>query len=232
MNNRKTRTTTIAIKAEPVPVAAGEFSSWLGLTRQAQRQKTAGSDVPCGECNACCRSSYFIHITPADTQAVKRIPKALLFPAPGLPKGNVLMGYNDKGQCPMLVENKCSIYAHRPQTCRDYDCRVYAATGIELTDAAQAGIAERVANWRFEYPNEVDRKEHAAVLATAAFLRERKAAFPPRSLPGNPAQLAILAIKVYEVFFELGGQGGAKPADADIAKAVMAALDKFDAAAK
>ncbi|MEC5160461.1 MULTISPECIES: YkgJ family cysteine cluster protein [unclassified Janthinobacterium] len=230
MSKRTTRT-TIAIKAEPAPVAAGEFASWLGLTRHAQRQKTAGSDVPCGECNACCRSSYFIHLTPADTQAVKRIPKALLFPAPGLPKGNVLMGYNDKGQCPMLVENTCSIYAHRPQTCRDYDCRIYAATGIELTDAAQASIAERVANWRFAYPGEVDRKEHAAVLATAAFLRERKAAFPPRSLPGNPAQLAILAIKVHRVFFDLGEQAGAKPADADIAKAVMAALEQFDVSA-
>ena len=74
----------------------------------------------------------FIHIQPEETQTLQRIPRALLFPAPGLPKGHVLMGYCDKGQCPMLVDNQCSIYEHRPQTCRDYDCRVFAATGISV----------------------------------------------------------------------------------------------------
>src|SRR4051812_18756771 len=104
---------------------AGEFSSWLRHTRRALHLKTVGADVPCGECTGCCRSSLFIHIKPEETRARARIPKALQFPAPGLPKGNVLMGYNKKGECPMLVDGKCSIYEDRPQTCRDYDCRIF-----------------------------------------------------------------------------------------------------------
>src|SRR5262249_465616 len=127
MNKSKSR---IAVKdiTEQQELPAGEFSSWLRLTRRALQLKNIGADVPCGECNACCGSSYFIHIKPEETQTLNRIPKALLFPAPGLPKGNVLMGYNEKGECPMLIDNKCSIYEHRPQTCRDFDCRIFAAT--------------------------------------------------------------------------------------------------------
>lgn len=39
------------------------------------------------------------------------IPAELLFPAPGLPKGHVLLGYDANGHCPMLAEGGCSIFA-------------------------------------------------------------------------------------------------------------------------
>ncbi len=63
----------------------------------------------------------FVHIKPDETQTLRRIPRALLFPAPGLPKGHRVMGYDDRGYCPMLVDDKCSIYEDRPQACRTYD---------------------------------------------------------------------------------------------------------------
>jgi Fe-S-cluster containining protein len=213
---------------------AGEFSAWLRHTRHAQRLGTVGSDVPCGTCNACCRSSYFIHIRPDEKQTLARIPRALLFPAPGLPAGNVLMGYDEQGRCPMLIDDRCSIYAHRPQTCRDFDCRVFAATGITLEgNEAQAMIAERVRHWRFDFPSETDRKEYSAVRAAAAFLQEREEWFPPGMLPQNPVQLAVLAIRVYDVFSELNETSaatGERPPDAEVAKAVMAAMQQLETA--
>ncbi|MET3133746.1 Fe-S-cluster containining protein [Oxalobacteraceae bacterium GrIS 1.11] len=217
----------IAVESAPPALPAGEFSVWLAATRKAQQVKDLGADVPCGACNACCRAAYFIHIKPEESQALKRIPKALLFAAPGLPKGNVLMGYNEKGECPMLVEGQCSIYAHRPQTCRDYDCRIHAATGIALDGAEQALIAARVRSWQFSYPQETDRKQYAAVRAAATFLREHKDCFPAKTLPGNPAELAILAIKVYQAF--CGADQAATRADADIARAVMETFAQFEA---
>lgn len=63
----------------------------------------------------------FIHIKPEEAEAIQRIPRALLFPAPGRPKGHLLMGYDGEGRCPMLAGDECSIYEHRPQTCRDYE---------------------------------------------------------------------------------------------------------------
>jgi uncharacterized protein len=175
-------------------VPAGKFSSWL--------HRTGDLDVPCGSCTGCCRSSMFIHIKPEEKRALARIPKELLFPAPGLPKGHVLMGHNERGECPMLIKDKCSIYADRPQTCRDYDCRVYAATGTLPDTAAQPFVAERVRAWEFEAADEASKNELAAVRACATFLAKNEAGFPTEALPRNPAQRAILAIRMHRLFLE------------------------------
>ncbi len=209
---------------------AGEFSQWLHSTWHAQQGGNAGANVPCGDCNACCRSSMFIHIRADETRSLKRIPKQLLFPVPGLPKGHVLMGYDRNGRCPMLVDDRCSIYQDRPQTCRDYDCRIFAATGIALDEKVQADIAAQVKAWRFTYPAERDRQEHEAVRAAAMFLQQNARLFPPRALPLNPVQLALTALKVYTVFHDLMQPGmGTRRGDTEIVKAIMAALEQFDA---
>jgi hypothetical protein len=72
-------------------VSAGEFSNWLRVTEAALRSGEDGTDVPCGSCRGCCRSSMFIHIGPEEVETIRRIPKGLLFPAPGFPRGHVLM---------------------------------------------------------------------------------------------------------------------------------------------
>ena len=66
----------------------------------------------------------------AETDTLALIPPELLFPVPGLPSGHVLMGYAERGGCPMLIEGKCSIYAARPRIFRTYECRVFPAAGI------------------------------------------------------------------------------------------------------
>ncbi len=210
---------------------AGGFSSWLRRTRSAL-VKENGANVPCGECNACCRSSYFIHIRPEETQTLIRIPGKLLFAAPGLPKGNVLLGYDENGRCPMLIDDKCSFYEHRPLTCRNYDCRIFAAAGIAAGDDDKALITQRIRRWKFSYPVKRDRDQHSAVQAAAMFLRERAECFPAGVVPSNSSQLAILAIKVYGVFLkyddECGKTGHVSP-DLEVAKAVMEANEKFEA---
>ena len=216
-------------------VPAGQFSSWLRRMRTALANDD-GIEVPCGECNACCRSSYFIHVRPEETQTLARIPEELLFPAPGLPEGNVLLGFDDNGHCPMLVDGQCSIYEHRPLTCRSYDCRVFAAAGIAAGIATggdeKALVDQRVGRWEFTPTTTRDRSEHTAVRAAARFLRERADCFPAGVVPGNPTQLAILAIKVHEVFLkddEESGETGRNPPDLDVAKAVMEAMEKLGA---
>jgi len=210
--------------------AAGGFSDWLRHTRSA-RLNDSGADVPCGDCTACCTSSYFIHIAPEELETLARIPDQLLFPAPGQPKGNVLMGYDKNGHCPMLVDNRCSIYAHRPQTCRTYDCRIFPAAGIAVSEPEKALIAQRAQQWRFDYPTQRDRREHAAVQAAATFLNERAECFP-NGVPKHSTQLAVLAIEVYEVFLELhenAAASGGTPTDLEIANAVIEAKQKLEA---
>lgn len=142
----------------------------------------------------------FIHIEPRE-KALERIPRGLLFAAPGWPKGHLVMGYNEQGHCPMLVEEKCSVYEDRPRTCRRYDCRVFAATGIEV-EPGLPEINDRVQAWEFSYASGESRYEQELVLEAAAFLMEKYDLFPQGSLPSHPAPLAALALQVYKLFAE------------------------------
>lgn len=183
---------------------AGPFAPWLLELVRAQ-EEGVGIQVPCGECTACCTSSQFIHIAPSEEEALARIPGALLFPAPGLPKGHVVLGYDEHGHCPMFADGRCSIYEHRPRTCRTYDCRALAAAGGELDEADKALLSERTRRWRFDVSTPLDQALQSAVRAAAAFLREHAAGWPEGLVPRNPTQLAFLAIQVHDVFLERAG---------------------------
>ena len=141
-------------------LGAGDFGVWLDGMRGALRGER-DADVPCGPCAACCTSSQFIHIEPDEADALAHIPPALLFPAPRLAAGHMVMGYDERGHCPMFKDGGCSIYEHRPRTCRTYDCRVFAATGVQITD--KPAIAAQVARWRFAFPSAADRERYEAV---------------------------------------------------------------------
>lgn len=135
----------------------------------------ADADVPCGGCTACCTSSQFVHIGPDEVDTLRHIPAVLLFPAPRMPKGHVLLGYDERGHCPMLVDGACSIYEHRPRTCRTYDCRVFPAAGVDAGEDGKEAIGRRVRRWRFDYPTEGDRGAHDAVRAAARFASDPSA---------------------------------------------------------
>lgn len=148
------------------PIPAGEFRAWLTGMRAALRGE-ADSDVPCGSCTACCTSSQFVHIEPDETAALAVIPPELLFPAPGQPPGHLVMGYDQDGCCPMLVDGACTIYDQRPRTCRVYDCRLFTALG-RVNDATPL-IAQRIRSWEFTCADDdsralMDRVRSAGVL--------------------------------------------------------------------
>ena len=180
---------------------AGDFSSWL-MELDAALRGHSDSKVPCGSCYTCCTSSQFIHIAPDETDTLAHIDARLLFPAPGAPRGHVLLGYDERGHCPMLVENRCTIYAHRPRTCRTYDCRAFPAAGLTVADMPenQQRIGQHADRWRFRYHTKADRTRQQAVVSAARYLREHTAELPPDSVPNNPTQLAVLAILVHQVF--------------------------------
>ena len=205
-------------------IEAGEFSSWLRDSLTALKDD-AEMDVPCGECNACCRSSFFIHIKPDETDTLSHIPAELLFPAPGLPEGNVLMGYDEKGHCPMLKKGACSIYEHRPLTCRSYDCRIFPATGIQISGKDKILINRQVERWKFSLTEPEDVELQKAAKKSASFLKNKSKLFPPGELPGNPTQLAIMALKVYDLFLE---EGDKSVDDKKMVEAVVQAGKKFN----
>jgi len=186
--------------ADGTALPAGSFSRWL--TRMSLALMSEGaSDVPCGDCTACCKGSYFIHVQPGEA-ALGRIPAALLFPAPGARAVRV-MGYDVQGRCPMLAGDRCSIYEDRPQTCRTYDCRIFAATGLAEPGAAKAPIMARAARWRFDYTDEAERQRHEQ-LKSAAWSVVGAADALGGVLPGNATQLAMLLVRHHALLLTAG----------------------------
>lgn len=179
--------TRVADDTNSGPLDAGDYSTWLRGMQAALRGEQ-DSDVPCGTCTACCTSSQFVHIEPDESDTLAQIPRELLFPAPRSARGHVLMGYDERGHCPMLVDGLCSIYAHRPRTCRTYDCRVFPAAGIDPDDD-KPEIADRARRWQFGHPAEADTELHDATRRAAARLRERDQGSP------NATAVAVRAVE-------------------------------------
>jgi hypothetical protein len=194
--------------ADDTPLPAGDFGTWVVEMQDAIRGARESS-VPCGGCTACCTSSQFVHIAPAEKDTLAHIPAELLFPAPFMPEGHVLLGYDERGHCPMLVDNGCSIYEHRPQTCRTYDCRVFAAAGVEPDPAeGKELIAQRTRRWVFDFPTAGDRVRRGAVVAAATFLAGHPEVFGADGPPGSTGR-AVLATQLHDLFVQPGAGDGA-----------------------
>jgi Fe-S-cluster containining protein len=184
-----------------------------------------GMDVPCGDCVGCCVSGYSLQLRPEDRRAAAKIPAQFVLSVMGFATGHLTVRPRPDGVCPMLVEGKCSIYADRPQTCFDYDCRIFAAAGIDAGGEDKAVINQRVRQWRFSYPEPTDLQEHEAVRAAAAFIRDRRDSFDVL-VPAGPMGIAVFAIKAYTVFLD---SRVTSSSDKEIARAIIEAVRAFDA---
>lgn len=191
---------------------AGRVTVWLGTVGPALRGR-GESDVPCGTCTACCRSSQFVLVEADEAEARAAIPADLLFPAPFRP-GAHLLPYDAEGRCPMLSDAGCTVYDARPRTCRAYDCRVFAAADVVPDKPA---VAEQVRRWRFDDRDPADADAHAAVMAAARWIGDHAASLPEHLVPPHPTALAVLAVEVHHLFLD-----GATPDD----PRVLAALEE------
>ena len=127
----------------------------------------------------------------------------------------------------MLVGTRCSIYADRPLTCRDYDCRIFAAAGIDAGSDDRSVINRRVRQWRFRYESSLARTTHTAVRDAAHFIKTKPHAFPGQP-PSIPTGIAVLAIKVHRVFLD---PTLSSKSDEQIARELIAESRRFDSIA-
>jgi hypothetical protein len=192
---------------------AGDFTAWLAAIGGVLAG-TGEADVPCGGCTACCASSQFVPIEPDETDTLAHVPAPLLFPAPRRPRGHVLLGYDERGRCPMLTDEGCSIYEHRPRACRAYDCRVFAAAGVDV-DGDRPLLAARARRWRFDHAGPDDLARHDAVRAAATHLRSHPDEVGPGRGTASGTGLAVRALAVHEAFLRRDGGGLRAVADPD-----------------
>jgi uncharacterized protein len=206
-------------------IPAGSFGQWLRAMRAVLRDEQ-DADVPCGDCVGCCVSSYPIPLRPRDAVARAQVPEQYLLPAPGRDPDHLLMGFREDGSCPFLAHRSCSIYADRPQTCRDYDCRIYAATGT-IVAGDRPVIAARAQAWRFTYAGREDQIAQAALRQAALFIQTWRGRFPVAMRAGQPTATAVMAIKTYEVFLAQPDDH-CDPAVAALVSRVVDAARAFD----
>ena len=84
----------------------------------------------------------------------------------------------------MLGEAGCTIYEHRPRTCRTYDCRVFPATGLLPDEPEKAAIAERASEWEFSHADDAALALQDRARALAASL--------PADVPATPRAVEAL----------------------------------------
>jgi uncharacterized protein len=81
--------------------------------------------VPCGACSACC---HYPSIVVDEKRDRMRLPHLLTERSP---EGELVLQRRPDGACAHLGEYGCTIYDQRPAVCRSFDCRVYAAMGLD-----------------------------------------------------------------------------------------------------
>lgn len=206
-----------------MPLDAGDFLGWMHDTL-ASFSSGMGNAVACGDCRACCRAGYFIPVRHDEHSTRRAIPTRLLVaPIGGQEQGSRLIATRRSGDCALLLDGDCSIYAQRPQACRDYDCRLFAAAGIS---SGVERVDLRVRRWRFAYPTAESRLAHQATRAVARFMLNNTEAFPGGRVPTRPADVAVAALKAHRVLLPSAEQ----PATArEAALAIIDVCRAFDA---
>jgi Fe-S-cluster containining protein len=202
------------VTGDDAPLAAGEFGTWLTSTRAALRGD-GDSEVPCGDCAACCTSSQFVLVEPDEADTKAHIPAQLLFPAPRRPKGYLLLGYDERGHCPMLVDVRCSIYEHRPRACRVYDCRIFVATGVPEPQEHAVEIGRRARRWQFDYATDDDRARHDTLKAAARYLADHANALGDDALATDSTRRAVVTLELHDLLVGADGETG-RPARCEV----------------
>lgn len=175
---------------------AGAFADWV-VAMQAGLRDGTGSDVPCGDCVACCTSGQTILVDADEVDALRHLPAEARSPlADG--SGDHVLVRDDGGRCVLLVDGSCTVYEHRPRRCRTYDCRIFAATGLRPEDDKPA-IATRAADWRFRYDRESDRRRQQATILAVTALRHVELGGRPTSA----TQLAAAAVLAHDEFLRV-----------------------------
>lgn len=138
--------------------AAGDLMGVLSDVRRmaeagARGDYTIPARVPCDGCTACC------HYARVDVHPHQETPESLAVLDLVEDAEGLSLRKREDGACVHLGPAGCTVYAHRPHSCRAYDCRLYALTG--MLDSYDGGRHQP--RWIFDLPTRLSQATAAAM---------------------------------------------------------------------
>ena len=97
------------------------------LRQFRSRTDRSVASVPCAGCTACCFCAQIDF-----DSAMERPADLAHLDFAQIDGGRVRLSKRPDGSCVHLIDGNCSVYEHRPQPCRSYDCR--SAALVSMTD--------------------------------------------------------------------------------------------------
>lgn len=149
---------TITVYRNKPTRSVGSAATFVRHAKRRARER-ADANVPCGSCNACCRTPSM----PVDLKP-NEIGKYQASPHPTA-QGGYAVDRSEDGSCIYLQNGKCSIYESRPLACRVFDCRIFSVCGV--MPAGDGPLRDAIEQW---YPEmrTVDDKDTVVALRMAA----------------------------------------------------------------
>jgi hypothetical protein len=104
------------------PATAKQGGDPEAFFKQKVEDVETGGDasVPCAGCRECCYYDKVEIHTGEDTTFLKT----------EIRDGELVLQRRPDGACVHLGDNGCTVYEHRPDACRKYDCRVFSVFGV------------------------------------------------------------------------------------------------------
>jgi uncharacterized cysteine cluster protein YcgN (CxxCxxCC family) len=140
-------------------------------------------NVPCNGCNACCYN-HRIEVDRSQ-EPPERLARLDMVPDE---YGDMKLRKRADGSCVHLGENGCTVYGHRPTTCRTYDCRMSCMLGIRRAYVHGDDVIEEPM-WVFDQETRKDRILHAAFQMVGDHLHQT-------GFPENPDDLNTLLASI------------------------------------
>ncbi len=129
----------------------GSLSTWYRKFLAGHKRKE--TSVPCGSCTACCRvPGMYIILRPGEEKYYGKDKTEKV-------GGQWRLRKDETGACLYLRDSKCTVYMHRPQGCRVFDCRLYVAA--QILPEHQPVLREAILQWApFRLPLYADKLLH------------------------------------------------------------------------
>ena len=120
-------------------------------------------------------------------------------------------------QLPEIAHNM----KHR-ETCRGTEAASSKEINVNISDAGKTNTARKAELWVFTIDSEQDLADSTTVRSAASFLEKYSDRFPKGFISCNPAQRAVMAIKVYSLFLQRSDDNFEKDVEDIISRIVEA----------